>query len=454
MWRKLELALANWFGSSGRKPLVIRGARQVGKTWLVRSLAKQTNLQLLELNFERNPELKLLFRSNDPQIVIRGLEQYLGHAIHVASSLLFLDEIQAAPDLLSKLRWFAEERPQLAVVAAGSLLDFALKEHDLSMPVGRISYHYLEPMSFEEYLAAVGDDLLQRAVQETGVTPSFALPVHEKLLKRFREYRLIGGMPAVVAEFVATGSLVNVTQVQQDLLATYRDDFHKYRSRISHERLDAVLQAIPLLLSKSFKFSHVNPDIPSASLKRALELLTQARLCSIIRATAANGIPLAAERRRSPFKVISLDVGLATAMLNLPLLRESDVSIPMTNEGGLTEQVVGQLLRTIEPPFRDPHLHYWARQRKGSEAEVDYVIAHHGNIVPIEVKSGRTGTLRSLHSFTYYKKCSFAVRINADPLSLVEVNTKTNTGDKIHYQLLSVPFYLLEQLPRLIDLAA
>ncbi len=451
MERKSQKTLKEWFEQHDRRPLIIRGARQVGKTWLVRTLAKAHGAGLVELNFERNPELKSFFRDNNPKVVLQGLEQFIGNAIDADRDVLFLDEIQAAPELLAKLRWFAEELPTLRVIAAGSLLDFALKEHSFSMPVGRIGYHYLEPMSFEEFLLALGEKQLNQALASLDLQQHLPSPIHEKLMQHFKVYRFVGGMPASVASFAKTRSYVSTSQIQHDLLATYRDDFHKYRTRISHDRLDTVMRAVPLLLGKAFKYRQVNPEIPSASLKRSLELLANARVCHLVRATAANGVPLAAEVRTSPFKAIFLDVGLVSAMLGLVLHRQTEARVPLANEGALAEQVVGQLLRTIEPSFREPSLHYWARQQHGSEAEVDYVIAHGGSVIPIEVKAGRTGTLRSLHSFMFRKKRPFAIRINGDQASKVKVDTKTNTGDQIQYQLLSIPFYLIEQLPRLIE---
>ncbi|MBB72307.1 MAG: AAA family ATPase [Legionellales bacterium] len=451
MQRKLLTALLAWLEDPRRKPLVLRGARQVGKTWIVRFLAEYANKQLVELNFERQPDLKALFTSNDPAEIILNIEASRNVTIKPIESLLFLDEIQAAPELLAKLRWFAEEYPELPVIAAGSLLEFVLAEHSFSMPVGRVMYHYLEPMSFEEFLQAKGLDQLLAYIEDYEWTRIIPEPIHQQLLRYFKEYLIIGGLPAAVSDWLERGSIEAVSQIHNDLLSTYRDDFAKYAGRLSTEILDEVLMSVPRMLGEKFVYSRVNKARQTESIKKALNLLAQARLCHIVKASHANGLPLGAEMNDKSQKVISLDVGLTSAMLGLTLQSTLQLDdLTLINQGGVSEQVVGQLLRTIEPSYIDPALYYWNRSEKSSNAEIDYLFANEGKVIPIEVKSGSTGSMKSLHTFMQQKGLSLAVRINSDNPSLTKVDVKTSEGKPVAYQLLSLPFYLLGQLRRLV----
>lgn len=332
----------NWINSNNRKPLVVRGARQVGKTWLVRELAKNTNRQLIEINFERDPQIASLFTINNPKIILRNLEAHLGVKITISSSLLFLDEIQDAPEILAKLRWFYEELPELPVIAAGSLLEFILQDHSFSMPVGRISYLHLEPLSFEEFLQAQGAEQMVNYIRET--TPPFEfntipIAIHNNLSENFRNYLQVGGMPAVVSMWHEQGP-IPALDIQHDLLATYRDDFFKYKGRIDVQRLDKLFAAIPHQLGKKFICSKVDSSMQSATAKQILSLFNKARLCHGVQSSAGNGVPLAAEVKDKAFKQIFLDTGLSNRLLG---------NLSTRIEGGIAEQVVGQMLRCLFP---------------------------------------------------------------------------------------------------------
>src|SRR3569832_315563 len=292
MKRDRTTFLLDWLKSPQRKPLIIRGARQVGKTWLIRDLATLQNKELIELNFERRPDLESLFSSNDPKEVILNIASSTGKKIEPSKAILFLDEIQAAPELLAKLRWFAEEMAELPVIAAGSLLDFALAKHEFSMPVGRISYLYLEPLSFEEFLDAIGNHELRTYLQNYQWSQKIPEALHTQLIKTVKEYLLVGGMPAAVSAWATEKNTITINQIHYDLLATYRDDFAKYSGRLPVERLDDVTRSIPRQLGKKFVFKEANADVNSTSLKQALELLAKARLCLLVDYTSANGLPL------------------------------------------------------------------------------------------------------------------------------------------------------------------
>jgi predicted AAA+ superfamily ATPase len=450
--RKALGYLRTWLEEEGRRPLVIRGARQVGKTWAVRALAELSNKHLVELNFERQSEHESLFSSNDPTVIVQHIEAEMGIDIVPERCILFLDEIQVFPELLSKLRWFAEEMPELAVIAAGSLLDFVLDDHEFSMPVGRITYLHMEPLSFEEFLGANAKHKLLQYIESFTLDADIPVAIHQQLMSLFKTYVIVGGMPAAVYRWVSTQSINAVGVIHSDLIATYRDDFSKYANKIPTRLLDMVMVSIPRLLSNKFVCSKVTKEYKAAHVKEALHLLSQARLCTAVYSVAANGLPLAAEINTKFAKVIALDVGLVSAMLGLKL-NQIDVidDINLVNKGAVSEQVVGQLLRCVNPVYQEPELYYWQREAKSANAEIDYVIQHGTNVLPVEVKSGSTGGLKSLHAFMQAKKLQRALRFNADLPSCCNVSVKLSDQTSVKYQLISLPFYLIEQLERLVN---
>ena len=451
MERKRLHDLKHWLTHKDRKPLVLRGARQVGKTWLIRHFAKLSNRTLIELNIEKKPDVKSYFDSNDPHQILRNLNAAFGQKIQADTHILFLDEIQAAPELLTKLRWFQEEYATLPLIAAGSLLEFVLTQHTFSMPVGRINYMHLEPLSFEEFLRAQTNKQLNNYLMEYDWKTNIPEALHNQYMDAFKEYMTIGGLPAVVSNWCQTHSFETVHQIQYELLATYRNDFSKYSGRLATERLDEVIRAIPKQLGQKFVYSQVNANCQSASLKQALNLLSKARICHKVVSSAANGLPLGAQIKENYFKSLFLDIGLSANLLGLSLNQITSVAdIHLIHKGAMAEQVVGQLLRTLTPAYVEPELYYWHRHQKGSNAEIDYIMQHKNNMVPIEVKAGSTGSLKSLHLFMGLKNLSLAVRINSDLPSKSTIHVTSSMGKIVQYTLASIPFYLIEQLYRLL----
>ncbi len=458
MKRQIMPYLQQWLHKPQRKPLIMRGARQVGKTWLVRHLAELEGKQLIELNIEREPRSKSFFNTNDPKLILQNIGHYCRIKIHPEKVILFLDEIQVAPELLAVLRWFSEEMPELPVIAAGSLLDFVLASHSFSMPVGRISYVHVEPLSFEEFLGAMQQEGLVDFLRQYSIGAKASAPtqvptiIHDQLMRYVREYIFVGGLPSAVACWADTKLLVHVHETQHDLLSTYRDDFAKYRGRLTPERVEDIWHAVPKMLGKPWKYSHINPDVQSSSLKQALHLLTLAKICHPVYACAADGLPLAAGARERIFKVLFLDIGLVSTALGFSLPGQIEVNaFSLINEGGLAEQFVGQGLRTSFPFYVEPALYYWCREKSGSSAEVDYLLQHGTDIIPIEVKAGTTGQMRSLHLLMALRGWPRAVRFNADYPSMTTVTATTHDKNNHQYQLLSLPFYFIGQLSRLLD---
>ena len=341
--------LEAWATRRPRKPIVIRGARQVGKSTLVREFARVAGLTLVTVDFERDPELREAFTGRGPARILALLKLLTGTTAAPGTHLLFLDEIQAAPEALAALRYFHEEMPDLHVLAAGSLLEFALAQTPFPMPVGRVEYMHLGPMHFEDFVTAMGEaDLADymRGFSSRDVRKD-ALPValHRKCLDLLRRYWVVGGLPEAVAAFVSAGGLdfEPVARVLQSIVATYRDDFAKYgRSR---DRIRMVFDKLPHLVARKFKYVEVSREHRAAEIGAALEHLCMARVVSRVFRTAANGVPLAAEVNERFFKCLHVDVGLMCAALGLDLLdleREGDPTL--VNRGAVAEQFVGQHL--------------------------------------------------------------------------------------------------------------
>ena len=450
--RFAEAELRSWRERMERKPLIICGARQVGKTHLCQTFGRAHFEHLAVVNFERDPLLGGLFERADPRDTVRLLEAHTRVPILPGKTLLFLDEVQAAPSVLARLRYFAEELPALHVIAAGSLLDFTLADHSFSMPVGRISYLHLEPMTFEEFLLACGEDPLRELLLTLAPGEEVPAALHQRLLDLLRKYLFCGGMPAAVRAFVESGSLIEVQRVQQDLLATVRDDFSKYQRRVNRDRLLKVFAALPRLVGRKFVAAQIDREEKSGAIKDAFRLLCLARVATPVWRSAGSGVPLSAQVDDAHFKVCLLDVGLYTALCGLDATALVGGGDPvLVNSGQLAEQYVGQELRAARPPYQDPALYYWAREQRTANAEVDYLLQHGAAVIPIEVKAGTTGQLRSLHQFVREKQRSLAVRLDASPPSLLTTEVTVPEGAAIPLRLLSLPLYLSGQLPRMLD---
>ena len=455
--RKEISYLQDWATLTPRKPLVIRGARQVGKSTLVREFAQKSDLALLEINFERNPEFRGAFDSNDPGQILSALGLLTGEMVTPGTTLLFLDEIQAAPEALVALRYFYEEKPALHVVAAGSLLEFTLADAQFSMPVGRVEYMHLGPMQFEDFLIALGHPELAAYLQSVslddirhGIMPG---PVHEKYLGLLRQYWIVGGMPEAVNRYATAHDYAQVARIQQSIVATYRDDFNKYSHGKSRDLVQLVFDRLPALVGRKFKYSHVSRDDRAASVAAALGRLCMSGVATRVIHSAANGIPLGAQGNERNFKTLYMDVGLMCVALHLNVLDLQKDDLTLVNNGAIAEQFIGQHLQFSRPYFETPGLYYWMREAKSAAAEVDYLLTSGQQIVPVEIKAGTTGSLKSLHQFLKEKQRHFGVRFNAGVPGLSNHITRLTDGSTINYELLSLPLYMVSQVGRLIESA-
>jgi len=442
--------LLSWKSKKTRKPLVIRGARQVGKSSLVRIFAKEAGLELLEINLEFNDEYADCFVSKDPGQIITLLELKTARKVIPGKTLLFLDEIQAAPEILASLRYFYELLPQLHIIAAGSLLEFVLEEHSFSMPVGRIEYLHLGPMTFKEFLSGAGRAQLADYLTGFQLENELPLAVHTELMKMFRLYCAVGGMPEAVRAYRDSGSMLDVDAVKQSILLTYRDDFSKYGGRIKHTRLQKVFQQLPLQVGKKLKYVNLDRNEKSPELKKALHLLALAKVYTPIYHSAANGVPLRAEINEKKQKPIFLDVGLLVASCGMSYadIVQAD-EVRLVNSGAICEQFIGQHLLYSARYYEEPELFYWCREKRQSSSEVDYLQTHGGLIFPVEVKAGKTGTLKSLQIFVREKASELGVRFNADLPACHEVKFSLPETSGT-FKMLSLPLYLVEELQRIV----
>jgi predicted AAA+ superfamily ATPase len=391
MKRMIDDQLRKWKVSSHRKPLIVRGARQVGKTWSIEQFGRAEFKNLVKLDFEKRPTLKPLFAGDlGPALLIEQLELAAGQPIRPGQTLLFLDEIQACPQAITALRYFYEELPGLHVVAAGSLLDFALSE--TSVPVGRVSYLEMYPLTFREYLQATGNEPAADAIARGPA--AFEPAIHDTLLNTLKRFLFVGGLPECVAVLVDGGTLLDVFAVQDDILKAYRDDFAKYAGRSDRTCLDAVMLQAARRVGAQLKYTKLNENHSGQTNRKAFDLLCLARVLHKIPSASPAALPLGASANEKRFKAAFLDVGLMQRLCGLPVDRETQHrDLLDIYRGQLAEQFVAQELLVAQRR----ELYYWSRDARGSQAEVDYLVVHDGRIHPVEVKSGAGGQLRSLH---------------------------------------------------------
>lgn len=436
MKRDIEKYFIQWAKDKNKKPLIIRGARQVGKSYLVEHCLKDYFRNIVVCNFEFTPELKNCFDTLDPITIINKIQILLNVEI-TKDSLLFLDEIQECPQAIMALRYFKEKLSEQAVICAGSLLEFTINKENFSMPVGRVSFIYVQPLSFGEFLTAVGQEKLRKHLNSVSIETPIDDIFHNKLIELLKIYSVIGGMPAAVQEYISTKNISNVLKIQNDLLTTYKEDFGKYSKVSKSQYLEKVMNFVPRFVGQRVKYTTIDSEIRSLYLKEAIYLLNLAGIIKQIFKTTASGLPLESEKNENIFKLNFLDVGLMQAVTGI----SSDIvskDLMQINNGAIAEQFVGQELLAYSNPNIENKLYFWCREEKNSMAEIDFVINNNSDIIPVEVKAGTTGTLKSLNLFMKEKKPKIAVRFWQDKLSF-------------YNNILSIPLYMVEHTHRLIN---
>ena len=415
--RYIDNDLLKWKGTEKRKPILLRGARQVGKSSTVRELGKQFDC-IVDVNFERDDlkhGVKSVFeRGFDPKRICEELSVLYKTPILPGKTLLFLDEIQDCIPAISSLRYFYEEYPELHVIAAGSLLEFALQELP-SFGVGRIRSLFMYPFAFNEYLQAKGLTMLAETIQNASPENPLSEAIHNKCLQELIRFMLIGGMPEVVATFINGGSLLECQEILDDLTLSLYNDFSKYKERIPSSRLREIFASVIHQTGQKFTYSHASQYANRLQIKESVELLELAGIIYPATHTSANGLPLAAEMNTKHQKYCVLDTGIYQRFLKLDIGQLFTAnSLQQVNKGALAELFVGLELLKSTPSNAHAELYYWQREKAGSSAEVDYVIQCKSAIVPLEVKSGTKGSMQSMFQFLKEKGYNYGIRMSME----------------------------------------
>ncbi len=444
MARAIDIDLLDWASARDRKPLVVRGARQTGKTEAVRHLAREFDV-LLELNLERHQDRQLAGSCDSADDLLAALALRHDLPRFPKRTLVFLDEVQEDARVVGWLRFLYEDHPELWVVAAGSLLEVRLQERGFSFPVGRVTFRYLHPLSFHEFLGATGRSRLANELSRAAEDlEPFARPVQQQAEAAFREYLVVGGMPEAVAQWAEHRSAVAVRQVHGDLHQALAEDLHKYRGVRDPAYLEAAFEALRHHVGRRFKYESFSPGFRSHQMKTALSRLEAAMICRRVWPTSDWHPPLQIKPRAAA-KLLPLDTAMAASSAGVPVQALQSSSVEQLLDGRLAESVAGQLVLSTQRRSNDP-LHFWVRESSKANAEVDYLIATAAGLLPAEVKAGPAGTLKSLHQYLWRSGGKLGLRLHAGSW-LDERHSVAMPDGELCYRLLSLPLYMAEYLP-------
>lgn len=449
--RIIDKYLSEWAARPAHKPILLRGARQVGKSTAVRHLGEQFKYYV-EINLEKQPDYKMLF-SRDLQVnrIVSQMAAMCGIPIISKETLLFLDEIQDCKEAVMALRFFKEDLPDLHVIAAGSLLEFVLDDIP-TFGVGRIHSMYMFPMTFDEFLMANGESALLEARNQATSTSPLPEPLHYKLVQLLRTFILVGGMPESVVKWVETNDYLQCQEVQDDILTGYEADFPKYKKKIDPQLLSATMKSAAIQATHKFVYARVPGEYKTSEVKKALEMLTKAGILIPVTHSDANGLPLGEERDDSIRKLLLLDTGLMLRLLNMSLgditavttrILTSSAS-DMVNKGPMAEMLAGLELLHYPSPNLHHELFYWVRQARNSTAEVDYVLPHDMQVLPFEVKAGVQGGMKSLWDFMRDKRLTQAVRCSLENFGRFDY-IDAKAGNAVRH-ITIIPLYAVSQL--------
>ena len=450
--RFIDSYLEEWALRDTHKPLLLRGARQVGKSTAVRHLAERFE-NYVEINFEKQASYIPLFQVKDIDVkkIVSQIAAMVGKRIVPGKTLLFLDEVQACPESIMSLWFFKEDLPELHVVAAGSLLEFALEDLP-SFGVGRIHSMFMFPMTFDEFLIANGEQLLMDARNSASSSQPLPQPLYEKLVDLTRTFMLVGGMPEAVAKWVETHDYLACQEIQDDIVVTYEDDFPKYRKKIDPTLLRNTMRSVAVQVTDKFVFSAVEGNYKAAEVKKALDMLTKAGIVIPVTHTDGNGLPLGSEADKSYQKMLLLDTGLLLRLLNMTTgdiselteqILTSDVT-DLVNKGPMAEMLAGLELLHYRTPNIRHEIYYWQRQAKNSQAEVDYISSYRQTVLPIEVKAEKQGGMKSLWIFLREKKLTNAIRCSLENYGAFDYQDPEISGTVRHVQI--CPLYAISRL--------
>jgi len=399
MNRIIDGALSKWKDSRFRKPLIVRGARQVGKTHSILAFGQHHFKDAAVFDFERDASLHRIFEADlDPKTICMQLEIHAAKRIIAGETLVFFDEIQACPRALLSLRYFYEQMPALHLIAAGSLLEFAMGEY--SFPVGRVEFMWMRPLCFSEFLEAVDLSLYAQSLPTLSMDCPLPDLLHQKLISQVHQYTIVGGMPEAVSRYAQTLSLQETATVHQALCQAFNESLAKYNRQLDVACMRRIFESLPNQVGSRIKFSRLDPESRVEKVKRILQVFEQALIVRPVRSASAHGLPLGANASAKVFKCLFLDIGLMQHLCGLdPGKMVLEQRLLDAYKGALAEQFVGQQLLCHGEASENNQLYYWSRDRKSSSAEIDYLIAHNGKIIPVEVKAGPGGRLKSMQVF-------------------------------------------------------
>jgi predicted AAA+ superfamily ATPase len=436
-----------------RKPLIVRGARQVGKTFTIEAFGKEEFSQVVKLNLDKDEDRALFRTVQDAAQFLKTLELKIRQKITVGKTLLFIDEIQNSENALKQLRYLYEEMPRLHVIAAGSLLDVIIRKNEFEIPVGRVEYCYMHPLSFDEFLRATNNEVLLETLDQVSIKNELTDSQHNICYKAFLEYILIGGMPEVVSNYNLGESPQGLDRVYESLMSGYRDDIGKYASPAQAVYLRHCLENIPRSVGMQISYNHfADSDFRSREISAAFDTLEFAQLVTRIFSSRSLAEPLVQNRKKAP-KVAFLDVGLVNYKLGQRDKILSLSALENVFQGQISEQVVAQTLIAFGESTLQK-LAYWYRDKKGSNAEIDYLISSEHGLIPLEVKAGSSQKIQSTYSFiderfkTGINSKPIAVRIYSGKLSKTTLTTSSGND----FELVSIPYYLLFRIKEILRL--
>lgn len=449
--RSIDQQLLEWKQGNVRKPLLLRGARQVGKSSAVRHLG-ETFEHYIEVNFEKSPELKELFEAtSDVHQLATRLGMLYNVPVEPGKTLVFLDEIQVCSEAIKSLWFFKEDFPELHVVAAGSLLEFALKDLT-SYGVGRIRSLFMYPLSFDEFLQAQGKKAwVDEKRKADGEHPLFET-LHKELVQQFRTFLMVGGMPASVVAWLETNDYTQCQAELDDIQLSYYDDFAKYGKKIDVRLLRNTLQSVVMQTGSKFTYSKVEGGYRAEEVKKSLAMLCDAGIIKRISHTAANGLPLGAEINDKFRKYIYLDSGLLLRILDMDFGGANELTSlivmgaaeDLVNKGGLTELVLGWELVKYGSSRNRHDLYYWESIVEGTTSEVDYIMARNMKVLPVECKAGTSGKMKSLRLFMRNKHITDAVRCSLENFSQLVYQDDKESGESRHVTI--CPLYAVSNI--------
>lgn len=436
--RDIDLTLLSWAALSDRKPLVLRGARQTGKTASIRHFGSSFEL-FLELNLERFDDLSMVRSCRSHEDLLSVLKTRHNIAELPRQTLLFLDEIQESPEAIGWLRFLYEDHPKLFVVAAGSLMEVRLADRGFSFPVGRVTFRTLRPFSFAEFLRANGKDVLLEAITEAALAAGGPPPpIHDQAIEFLREYLIVGGMPEAVVHWNADHDYEAVRRVHIDLVNALAEDIQKYGQGREASYLEAAFANLQHHYGTRFHYENFAPGFKSQLMKTAISKLEMACVVSRVWPTSSLDLPLRRRPKSAP-KLLPLDVGIATSTAGVSIDQAHRLPLADLLDGRLAEILVGQELLTSRS-FADD-LFFWVRDTSRGNAEVDYLLESDGGVIPVEVKAGASGSLKSLHQFLWRSGQRVGLRFYSGSYADEQHRVRMADGE-LSYRLLSAPLYL------------